>query len=298
MTEQASGSASDLHPSLAAALHRARLATEYRQSLAHEHVALLVARIDALEAGLRDVRAFVASTPGAPEPDHEGLSDAYAAERLCRDVAVEMKAENIQWRLDPAYILRLCDGLNAARAIIATQAEDLRAMSAGLAPISPRLNAELMRAVLEEIAAFQPKSGAGEGVREWNRALRQAAVAASHALRVASYSPIYNDDVVTETLASYPDSARIVIHDHDGDTADSGLTVGKLTMLLSRCQAFEQLTHDRKPAAAISPLVERLAHELVAKLDGMTDLPEDIRRGVAELDAELIAQDEKRRTSA
>lgn len=119
-----------------------------------------------------------------------------------------------------------------------------------------------------------------------------------HALRVASYSPIYNDDVVTETLASYPDSARMVIHDHDGDTADSGLTVGKLTMLLSRCQAFEQLTHDRKPAAAISPLVERLAHELVAKLDGMTDLPEDIRRGVAELDAELIAQDEKRRTSA
>jgi hypothetical protein len=298
MIEQASGSASDLHPSLAAAVHRARLATEYKESLSHGHVALLVARIDALEAGLRDVRAFVASTPGAPEPDHEELSDAYAAERLCRDAAVEMKAENIQWRLDPAYILRLCDGLNAARAIIATQAEDLRAMSTNIAPISPRMNAELMRAVLEEIVAYPPRSGDGEGVREWNRALRYAAVAASHGLRVASYSPIYNDDVVTETLASYPDSARIVIRDHDGDTADAGLTVGKLTVILSRCEAFEQLTHDNQPPAVTSPRIERLAHALVTMLDGMEGLPEGIRRGVAELDGELIAQDEKRRALA
>jgi hypothetical protein len=114
------------------------------------------------------------------------------------------------------------------------------------------MNAELMRAVLEEIADFKPKPGEGEGVREWNRAGRYAAVAASHALRVASYSPVYDDEAVTEALASYPDSARIVIRDHDGAEADAGLTVGKLTMMLSRCEAFEQLTHDSRPPAATS----------------------------------------------
>jgi hypothetical protein len=158
------------------------------------------------------------------------------------------------------------------------------------------MNAELMRAVLEEIAAFRPKVGEGEGVREWNRALRYAAVAASHALRVASYSPVLDDEIVTETLASYPDSARIVIRDHDGDTADAGLTVGKLTVLLSRCQAFEQLTHGREPADTIPPLVERLAHQLVARLDLLEGLPDDIRSAIAELDAALISHDEKRRT--
>jgi hypothetical protein len=297
MSEQVVEKPTDQHPMLAEALHRARRATEYRQALAPEHVALLVSRIDALEAGLRDIRTFVASVPAEVDTDQDGiLSDSYEAERLCRDVAVDMKAQNLQWRLDPSYILKICDGLNAARMIIAAQAKDLLAMSAGLAPISPRMNAELMRGVLREIASFRPRTGEGEGVREWNRAQRRAAVAASHALRVASYSPIYDDAETTETLASYPDSARIVIRDHDGDTADTGLTVGKLTILLSRCQAFEQLTHDRKPTDAVAPLVERLAHELVTKLDELDGLPDDIRRAIAELDTALISQDEYRRT--
>lgn len=302
MTELKTENAVEIHPTLAFSLHRARRATENRQPLAHEHVSLLVARIDALEAGLRDVREFLVANPRdeVVQTKREGeLHDAIAAgletRASIRLHAKQAKADNCVCQTQPDDVLRLCDGLDAAHDVIAAQASDMRALVSGLPWASPRMNAELMRAVLEEIAAFRPKVGDGEGVREWNRAGRYAAVAAAHALRVASYSPVYDDETVTETLSSYPDSARVVVRDHDGYEADSGLNVGRLTMILSRCEAFEQLKHGERPPAPIQPLIERYAAEIVAALDRLPELPEEIRKTVAELDAALVAEDEKRR---
>lgn len=295
MTLPPAGRTGDLHPALSLAMHRARGAVEYRKPLGHDDVALLVGRIDALEAGLRDVRDFVAADGDGYDGQDEVLAGAVETERLCRQVACQMKAENIQWRLDPNHILRLCDAVSSSAWLVGKQARDLRAMSAILAPLSPRLNAEIMRAVLVEIAAMPRRPDGDEASRGWNRAARYVATAAREALRVASYPPVYNDDAVTEALASYPDGARIVIRDYDGDVADTGLNVGLLTALLYRAEAWEQLTHRDEQPEEVLANVERLAGELVARCDEAGALPEQIRAAVAALDAALIIQDEKRR---
>lgn len=239
------------------------------------------------------------------------IGEALAAEQICRSVAEDMKAQNIQWRLDPTYILKLCDALRSAVATIETQKTRIESMkeSSGAveagAPGAPlngaRPNAEIMRLVLEEIASFRPRDEEDDGARGWNRAGRYAAKTAKEALRVAGRPPVHDDLAVSNTLALFPDSTRVVVLDHeDGETTDTGLTVGLLTTILARCQAFEQLKLGKNAVAddaTESSFVETMAQRLLTKLDGLTGLPEDVLDAVSGLDLALIGAEERRRTA-
>jgi hypothetical protein len=53
-----------------------------------------------------------------------------------------------------------------------------------------------------------------------------------------------NDKELSDILMSVPDSTQVVLRDLDGDLIETPLNVGMLTVIWSRCQAYDELKND------------------------------------------------------